>query len=672
MNVLHFLKRTTTGKVVCLTMVFTVLMSVARYHGLLQGQELAVYNRFMQLRPLSNQPQQPPILLIGITEQDIQKFRYPLSDKLLTDGLRTLLSHGAKAIGVDLFRDKPDQGRAELEALVLNNPGIVLIDKLLGDPVAAPDFLSDRTQLGFADLKQDFGGTVRRALLIVWDASSSDQYFLSLPLQLALKYLEGYGITLTPDPDNVDNIKLGNTVLPRFQGDDGGYSNADDGGYQVLMDYARSPQDFQFMSFAQLLRNDFKPVDVRDKAVIIGTTAASVQDNHETPFSSDGSSPMYGVEIHASILDQLIRTALDGDKPLHAFRKGREIIGLLIWSLMGSLLGILVRSPWQIIMGVSAVVFLPFLAGYGLFLSGWWLPAVSMAFACFGAFATAVSWDLIVEYKARKQIMQLFGKFVSKEVATELWNHREEFIEEGRPRPQALPVTVMMTDLKGYTTVSESMSPSQVMDWINEYMSVMTQIVEDHHGIVEDYAGDGLKANFGAPIPIFRNGRDPFERDAVRAVDCALAMGKAFATMHSRWCQHRMISEHLRIGISTGQVIAGSVGSEDRMAYTTVGDTVNTAARLESFHKEEMDNETEALSRILIDDSTRQRLGSAYQMQQLGEHSLRGKQQRVAVYRVYGRKRSEAVVPIDREKERSGTQGLSYRLAWRQRKKGYV
>jgi adenylate cyclase len=181
------------------------------------------------------------------------------------------------------------------------------------------------------------------------------------------------------------------------------------------------------------------------------------------------------------------------------------------------------------------------------------------------------------------------------------------------------------------------MDPRELMDWINEYMDVMTQVIEAHGGFPDDYAGDGIKANFG--VPIRRKESSQVERDARTAVRCALAMGRALEELDADWEQRGLPVAWMRIGLCTGESVVGSLGSQARMKYTTVGDTVNTAARLESFRKEDFEAEARAggpVFRILVSSSTLIHLGDEFETEYLGEHSLRGRDAPVAIHRIRG------------------------------------
>jgi len=233
--------------------------------------------------------------------------------------------------------------------------------------------------------------------------------------------------------------------------------------------------------------------------------------------------------------------------------------------------------------------------------------------------------------------MQLFSKHVSPEVAEAAWNQREEFLVAGRPRPQKLTATVMFTDLAGFSTVSEKMDPQTLMDWVNGYMEAIATLVMDHGGLVDDYFGDGIKADFGVPLP--RKTDDEIRRDAVNAVNCALAMEKVLMRLNTSHLKKTLPALRMRIGICTGSVVAGSLGSTHRLKYTTVGDTVNIASRLESFDKSlVLPNSATSPCRILVSDATVQWLRGEFETLPIGQIRLKGKDQTVTAYALLGKR----------------------------------
>jgi adenylate cyclase len=179
--------------------------------------------------------------------------------------------------------------------------------------------------------------------------------------------------------------------------------------------------------------------------------------------------------------------------------------------------------------------------------------------------------------------------------------------------------------------MSEKMNPQDLIGWLNAYMEPMTRLIMEHGGVIDDYAGDGIKANFGVPLP--RTNEDEVRKDAVNAITCALAMEKEMHRLNSHWSEKGLPAMGIRVGINTGPVVAGLLGSARRFKYTTVGDTVNIAARLEAYDKEVG---KESVCRILIAESTLLYLDSRFKTEKIGEVSLKGKDERITVYRVLG------------------------------------
>jgi adenylate cyclase len=173
------------------------------------------------------------------------------------------------------------------------------------------------------------------------------------------------------------------------------------------------------------------------------------------------------------------------------------------------------------------------------------------------------------------------------------------------------------------------MEPAELIDWLNTYMESMATLIMTHGGVVDDYAGDGIKADFGVPVP--RNSDEEIGKDAENAVNCAIAMEKEMFRLNAEWKEKGHPEVGIRIGIFTGPVVGGLLGSSQRLKYTTIGDTVNIASRLESYDKEVG---RDSLCRILIGESTLQCLGSRYRTEEIGAVSLKGKNERIIVHRV--------------------------------------
>ena len=327
---------------------------------------------------------------------------------------------------------------------------------------------------------------------------------------------------------------------------------------------------------------------------------------------------------------------MKGTGKLKPTTDGQEIGWILLWGIMGGALGLGVRSPWRFLMlGGSGLLILTF-GAYFAFLSDWWIPSVPPAFAWLGSAALVTTYMLNQEKKERALLMQLFSRHVSTEVAEAIWQDRDQFMDGGRPRSQKFTVTVLFTDLSGFTSVSEKIDPQALLDWLNIYMEAMAQLVMEHGGVVDDYFGDAIKADFGVPLP--RVTQAEIAQDAVAAVNCALAMERELKRLNSSWQQQDLATVEMRIGIFTGPVVAGSLGSAQRLKYTTVGDTVNVAARLESFEKDLIDPDLAySPCRILVGETTLRHLDHQFVTKKVGEANLKGKDEKVTIYRVIGR-----------------------------------
>jgi adenylate cyclase len=231
--------------------------------------------------------------------------------------------------------------------------------------------------------------------------------------------------------------------------------------------------------------------------------------------------------------------------------------------------------------------------------------------------------------------MQIFSRHVSPVLAESIWRQREQFMDGRRPRSRKIVVTVLFSDLQGFTPVAEKMDPLMLTRWLNTYMESMAQLIMDHGGVVDDYAGDGIKANFGVPVP--RSSEEELRRDATNAVRCSLAMADRMEELNRQWREHDLPTARMRIGISTGTVVATTIGSPQRLKYTTVGNHVNIAARLESYDKLAGDPWMSGRPcRVLMSESTARCIDDDFQLREMGEVRLKGQEQGIRVFFLEG------------------------------------
>ena len=623
-------------------LVFVALVGVRR-NGNLEFLELPAYDWFVRLLPASS-TQDDRITLVLVSEKDILTIgRWPLTDEVLAQTLTTLLRGKPRAIGLDIFRDIPvPPGTEILNTVLSQNPNIIVTMKFGDGGVRPPPVLEGTEQVSFNDILVDPGGVVRRGLLFLDDGDSVAHSFA---LRLALLYLKTQGIVPQPDERNPQHLRLGKVSFRPFEENDGGYVKADARGYQFLLDYQGPATHFRSCSLADLLSGKVPPGAFSDKIVLIGVTAQSVKDFFFTPYSRGFSEEQQlpGVILHGLMISQFLRAGMEGVQPLATLTEKQEMLWILLCCLLGGILGLRAHSAWRFSLLSFAGVLLIGLSAYSAFLYRWWIPFAPPALAFVLSAALVTAYLTSLERKQRSLLMQIFSKHVSKEVAESLWRQREQFLRNGRPRSQKLVMTAFFSDLRGFTTVSEKMDPQDLMDWLNIYMEKMTGIIMARGGIIDDFAGDGIKANFGLPLP--EQDESVIRRDALSAVRSALDMESAMHQLNAHWREKGLPEVGMRIGIYTGPAVAGALGGLQRMKYTTVGDTINIASRLESYDK---DLGKEALCRVLIGESTLRYLGPGFRTERIGEVSLKGKEEKITIYRVLG---EEGLPPVPQNKE---------------------
>ncbi|WP_375502757.1 CHASE2 domain-containing protein [uncultured Nostoc sp.] len=387
--VLHFSKPC----LVSFAIGITSLIILLRFIGLLQGMEWNMFDSFLQQRPRAGIDSR--IVVITIDEPDLQKIgQYPIPDNILVKALNKLKTYQPKLIGLDLYRDLPvEPGYQELVELFKATPNLIGVDKVVGAKVAPPRVLAQLSQVGFSDQVLDGDGKVRRALLTVrspyspagilrrtlTQRSPKNQLRQSLSLQLALQYLKTVGITPHPHPQNRHHIQLGKALLIPLQPFDGGYVWADTGGYQILLSYHGTEQNFQSFSITDLLQERIPKEKIQNRVVLIGATAKSINDFFQTPYNNrlfGSSKQMAGVFIHANITSQILTAALQGRGMLQTWSEIWESLWILLWSGIGTLIGWRLKSLRQLMFLVTSTGLGLIVFSYLAFLQGWWIPII--------------------------------------------------------------------------------------------------------------------------------------------------------------------------------------------------------------------------------------------------------------------------------------------------------
>lgn len=613
-----------------------------RQTGILQPWELAAYDQMLRLRPA--RPADDRILVVEITAQDnAARPGGVITDADFANLLNTLQQHQPAVIGVDVLTEPSfPPGTAALHAQ-LQRPNVISIISLGNNAVerkAPPPYLPP-SQLSFSDIPLDPDGIVRRSTLVPFDPQFAYPSF-------ARKVVESYlaadcpgAVPQTPGVVCRDtrlvrspqgDFFLGNVHLPRLYSSAGGYHALDDRGYQFLIDYRSARAPTLQVTLGQLQRGEVNPDWIRHKIVLIGFSSPILRDLFYTPFSAteSGHRQMPGVVVHAQMVSQLLSVGLDG-QPLFwflpAWGEGLWIIG---WAIAGGGVAWGLHKPRRVLLGGTSLVLLLGVSSFLLFLGHGWVPVAAPALA---AVVTGIATVVYKQYQAQQQqriVMRLLGQQTSPEIAAALWEDRHHLIAAGRLPWQKVTATLLFSDLKGFSTLSEQQPPEVVMRWLNDYLATMSDEVQAHQGIINKFMGDGIMAVFG--VPIARTHPDEIATDAQNAVTCAIAMRDRLAHLNHTWQHQGATPIQMRIGIFTGPVMVGSLGGKTRLEYGVIGDSVNTASRLESCEKErQMDD-----CRILIAQETLDYLHAGVGVEAWGDLHLKGKQHPVRVYRVLG------------------------------------
>ncbi|HEY9610088.1 CHASE2 domain-containing protein [Allocoleopsis sp.] len=375
----------------------TGVVLLLRLIGLLQSSELAAFDQLFHLRP--KEAADPRIVIVEIREEDLkQAGQWPIPDRLMAQLLEKVHSYQPRAIGLDVYRDLPVQpGQEEFIRVCQSIPNLIGIEKLPDKTsfgasigVAPPDVLHQRQQIGFNNVVVDNDGKVRRSLLY-WHVKSIPRQ--SFALKLALIYLEAEGITPKGATVNPNYLQLGQSVFRPFQANDGGYVGTDSKGYQVLANFRR-PGSFRTLSMADVLANRVDPSWMRDRIVLIGSTAPSLQDFFYTPYSNSligAPQTMSGVEINANFISQILSSVFEERPLIKVWSNPVEGLWIFGWTFLGAELiwhmrwrsrfanghqfrrsqrALPRRASLRLLLLSMALGSICYLA----FLAGWWLP----------------------------------------------------------------------------------------------------------------------------------------------------------------------------------------------------------------------------------------------------------------------------------------------------------
>jgi adenylate cyclase len=403
----------------------------------------------------------------------------------------------------------------------------------------------------------DFDGITRRIPMLI---EYRGAYYEALSLAVARAALGIDGVVpVIPSKDAayapVEWLKLGARKIPVDE-----YMRA-------MVPYRGAQGSFQYLSASDLLRHRVRSGALAGKIVLVGTTALGLMDLRATPVAST----YPGVEVHANMIAGILEQNV---KQRPAYVRGAELATLLAVGLL--LAWLLPRlSPLRASLATLAVLGLVIVGN----LAAWQygnlvLPLASSLLLILGLFLLNMSYGFFVETRAKRQISDMFGQYVPPELVDEMSRHSGAFDMQGESRE----MTVLFSDVRDFTRISEGLEPRQLSELMNAYLTPMTQAIHKHRGTIDKYIGDAIMAFWGAPLA------DP--EHARHAVLAGLTMQQALRELNREFKSRGWPELAVGIGLNSGAMSVGNMGSRFRRAYTVMGDAVNLAARLEGLTKQ--------------------------------------------------------------------------------------
>ncbi|MBP9864259.1 adenylate/guanylate cyclase domain-containing protein [Patescibacteria group bacterium] len=541
----------------------------------------------------------PRIVVVAIDDTSINQIgRWPWSRTVHAELIKKIHGAGAKVIGYDVnFPEvSSDQDDHALADALKGAGNVVLpIELQIGlkqgvnvyDPkqILAPISLlsSAAVSTGFVNELPDPDGVVRRVPLTVTSAKS-EEYPDSLPsFVLEIARYGGFDDRIAEAP--VNRAKRNSLII----------------------NYPGAPrQIFATLSAVDILRDRVSLDRLRGAIVFVGATANDLHDNALVPTSNGV--PMSGVEIHASTLDTLLSRRWLREVPELPFA-----FVLIVLSLIVAFITSHVRARWSVLL-IGLSWFAMIVSGFILFDRGWIMDLIWPTFVLVFVSAAVTLERRVTADRERRELKAAFSRYVSPSVVDSVMKNPDK-LKLGGDRKR---MTVLFSDIRGFTTISEGLSPEKLVEILNRYLDRMTSIVFEHDGVLDKYIGDAVMAFWNAPL-------DQPDH-ALRAVKTALTMSEALAKMNAEnaFDGHEL---HIGLGVNTGDMVVGNVGGETRFDYTVIGDNVNLGSRLESLTKEYG-------VQIIITEATLGELKKQVLTRRLDKVAVKGKKEPVVIYEV--------------------------------------
>ncbi len=583
-----------------------------------------------------------PIVIIAIDDQsDLSTpYRWPWPRSYFAHVIENLERAGAAVIGVDVIFDQPDwynpQNDDSLAHVLQRYDNVVLAGKIqqrqgkISTLEIIPPyekFSQTKSNWGIVSLQADIDGFYRRYPLI---GQTQDT---TLP-SFAIKIFQLYSNKNKQIQNTDDAVLIGNIAIPKYDQNN------------MLINYYGPPFHFTYFSFDNILDDQQVDLvedydvdafddpgdstlgippgllysgDLKDKIILIGSTMQELHDNFPTPFlqqtlSGGGNAQieMPGVEIHANalqtILDKNFINKIDSWFMLFInilfallilmiVRLNKTFLSLLLFFLFGTIYVFLVS-----LLFVKVQLLIPVTT-----------PLLVILFS----FISQITYQYILSQQEKRMLRGVFSHYVPEKLIQEIIAHPEKLALGGEERE----VTVLFSDIAGFTTISEQLRPAELVTQLNTYLTAMTDIILKYDGIIDKFEGDAIMAEFGVPVY--------FEGHQKAACMAALEMQQKLKRLCKKWAQQGKPLFRTRIGINTGEVIVGNMGSETVFDYTVIGDHVNLGARLEGANKAYNTN-------IMVSNYTYEAVKDDFIFRPLDLIRVKGKTKPVQVYELIG------------------------------------
>lgn len=456
--------------------------------------------------------------------------------------------------------------------------GVTFVNNRSIDQIEVPySALADAGTYAFANTVQDKDGYIRQTQLFV-DTPDGTMDSFAYAVYKAYQNKNGKAIE-TPRLDSLN---------------------------QTEFTFSGNIEDYEDISMSDVLQGNIDPRVFKDCIVLVGAYAPGMMDSYNVAIEKG--SQMYGVEVHANIIEALLEGKFS--------QPASSVLTGLIFACIAVLFYLLIHKKNIIISVISLIVVIAGEIGAGVLLrnNGWTISLIYLPIVCTVALIYKIFAQYLVEKINRKRTLNAFKKYVAPQIVEELSKKNNLEIKLGGENRN---IAVLFVDIRGFTTMSESLEPEQVVEILNRYLSLTTKAIFDNDGTLDKFVGDATMAVFNAPFDL-----DNYIFKAVcAAYDIAAGADEIEAEMMERFGK----TVGFGVGVNCGPAVVGNIGCEVRMDYTAIGDTVNTAARLEANAKR---------GQILISDAVYQAVKDRVEAEPIGEIPLKGKTVGVMVYSV--------------------------------------